>query len=337
MSREIHMKDPVSVVGATSSLPDTTGRFRMPTRFSTTKRICKHAPPILASRLRLLGYPPHVASRERRIIAAQAQTGSILEGDTIDFHFYPFALQGYFEFRNVAIASAIASPGDVIVEVGANVGTETISFSDIVGADGKVHAIEPLPANIRWLRRAAEISRFKNITVHECALSDAEKRGLFHEPPESSSGVGHLLGTVMADRRTVDVCVTTLDSLREVIGSAKLVFVDIEGNEVRFLRGATTFLRTYRPALVIEASPKLLRREHTSIAELHDALRSYEYVAFRVGRFSTRPANPSTQRHAENWLCLPEERMNAVRKVNRRLLSCALLPCVRGINPLTRA
>ena len=38
--------------------------------------------------------------------------------------------------------------GDVILEVGANVGTETVSYADIVGPDGIVHAFEPVPSNV---------------------------------------------------------------------------------------------------------------------------------------------------------------------------------------------
>ena len=61
---------------------------------------------------------------------------------------YPFAVHGYFYCTAWGITLAIFAPGDTIVEVGANVGTETIGFSDIVGRSGRVIAFEPVPANI---------------------------------------------------------------------------------------------------------------------------------------------------------------------------------------------
>ena len=152
----------------------------------------------------------------------------MLEGDTIDFHFYPFSIQGYYEFRSVAIALALAAPGDTVIEVGANVGTETVSFSDVVGPRGTVHAFEPLPSNAHWIQRAVELSRQKNIILHESALSNFSGCASFSVPPERSSGTGHVLGDGDAAARTIDVQVTTLDALSKEIGGATLVFVDIE-------------------------------------------------------------------------------------------------------------
>lgn len=299
--------------------------------------LCRHLPPILASRMRLLTYSQARAARERRVISVQAQTGSRLEGDTFDFHFYPFSIQGYFEFRSVAIALALAGQGDTIIEIGANVGTETVSFSDVVGADGIVHAFEPLPNNADWIRHAARVSRHGNIIVHECALGDTNERRSFTVPPAHSSGTGHLLEGNQTDGTVIDVEVVTLDSLSKAIGPATVVFVDIEGYEMAFLRGARDYLAAHRPVMLLEASPKLLRRGGSSLSELHATVVDYGYTPFTVGRFRAALANPTTQRSAENWLCLPAERRYLIAKVNRFLLSCAVLPCIKGVNPLTRA
>lgn len=54
-------------------------------------------------------------------------------GTTRDFHLHVLAIHGYYDWRVLVIAGAICSQGDTIVEVGANVGTETLGFADIVG------------------------------------------------------------------------------------------------------------------------------------------------------------------------------------------------------------
>jgi FkbM family methyltransferase len=306
-------------------------------QFVTAQRLCKYLPPIIASRVRLMAYSPRMAALDRKVITAKAQTGSILEGNTVDFHFYPFSIQGYYEFRNVAIALALAAPGETIVEIGANVGTETVSFSDVVGPRGTVHAFEPLRSNARWIQRANELSQNNNIVLHECAVGDANAPAPFSVPPEHSSGTGHLLGEGETTAASIVVNVVTLDSVSDLIGSATLMFIDIEGNELRFLRGAREFLARHRPVLVLEASPRLLQRRGATIEELYRMLRASGYRVYSVGRFRAGLTNPAKLRSAENWLCLPEERRRAINKVNRVLFACALLPCIRGMNPLKLA
>lgn len=59
-------------------------------------------------------------------------TGSKFYGSTRDFHAFKFSVHGYFDWRNIIIAKSVLKFKEgAIIEVGANIGTETISFSDI--------------------------------------------------------------------------------------------------------------------------------------------------------------------------------------------------------------
>lgn len=142
-----------------------------PRRLTVAQKACRYLPPIISQRVRTWLYSYESAKQDDFTLIARALTGSRLEGTTKDVHFYPFCIHGYYDWRNSAVALALASKGDTIIEIGANIGTETITFADIVGARGVVHAFEPLPSNSERLRRAVELSRYKNIVVHECALS----------------------------------------------------------------------------------------------------------------------------------------------------------------------
>src|SRR4029077_19443419 len=101
-----------------------------------------------------------------------ASTGSRFTGTTADLIGYAFAVHGYYNWRNIAIAKAVCRPADTIVEVGANVGSETVGFSDTVGKEGVVHAIEPFPPNVELLRANAAQTRYNNVNVHAVAVSD---------------------------------------------------------------------------------------------------------------------------------------------------------------------
>mgnify|MGYP001460480885 CR=1 FL=1 len=57
----------------------------------------------------------------------------------------------------MAIALALVSKGESIIEVGANIGTETVYYSDIVGSHGNVYAFEPFPPNFKPTMDVVEV------------------------------------------------------------------------------------------------------------------------------------------------------------------------------------
>jgi hypothetical protein len=58
----------------------------------------------------------------------------------------------------------------------------------------------------------------------------------------------------------VEVGCLILDIVSEQIGSAKLIFMDTEGEELRILHGTKNFIQDFEPTIVLEASSKLLSR-----------------------------------------------------------------------------
>src|SRR5437879_4053080 len=57
--------------------------------------------------------------------------------------------------------------GDVVVDVGANVGFFTILASELVGASGRVIAFEPGQENLQRLSKNLELNESHNVTIIE--------------------------------------------------------------------------------------------------------------------------------------------------------------------------
>src|SRR5438093_3231254 len=104
---------------------------------------CRMLPPVVASRVAHAIYPFARAKRDAHPFVTHARTGSLFSSVTNDCHAHHFSMLGYYDWRQWAIATAVCRAGDVVVEVGANIGTETIGFADIVGPSGRVYAFEP--------------------------------------------------------------------------------------------------------------------------------------------------------------------------------------------------
>ena len=66
------------------------------------------------------------------------------------------------------------SPGDVVWDVGANIGFYTQQFAEWTGASGHVFAFEPEPATLTDLR--ATVDTLQNVTVLPIGLSDSDAR-----------------------------------------------------------------------------------------------------------------------------------------------------------------
>lgn len=163
---------------------------------------------------------------------------------------------------------SLIRPGQVVYDVGANVGFMTLVAARLVGPAGKVVAFEPGPRTARELRAQVRLNRLTTVTVVECAVSDrageaelvtsaySVTASLASGPPEDAGP---------ATRR---VRTTTLDEAAREFGVPDLIKIDIEGAEILALEGARVLLRSRRPALVVELhSDDLSRRFHTLMDE----------------------------------------------------------------------
>jgi FkbM family methyltransferase len=320
-----------------------------PTRLRAARLICSRLQPFGARRLARSLYPYELGQQDRYEFSVRAKTGSTFTGNTADFHAHPFAVNGCSEWRNWAVALAVCRPGELIVEIGANVGTETVGFSDIVSSSGRVVAFEPLPTHIERLERALEGLRHDNVTLMPYALSDHEGRDTFAVPPPSmSQGIGHLAGPEElrtgsasyydkpVEMELTEVQTRPLDDFRAQLSGLRLVVADAEGSELPILRGARRLIAEQRPILVLEASQPHQRRAGFDIAQLHDELMDLSYTAYDIEHLSlTEVKDPAAGPAHGDWLCLPERDDKLVARVQRVVRRCALSPCVLGLNPLT--
>ena len=102
------------------------------------------------------------------------------------------------------------------------------------------------------------------------------------------------------------------------------------------LRGAHDYIRKYKPAIVLESSPKLLNRAGSNVSHLFQTIRDAGYMAYAICRFGVAAVSDLSVKKAGNWLCLHESESALVPKCSKAILACAVLPCIRGVNPLCR-
>ena len=127
-------------------------------------------------------------------------------------------------------------PGQVIIDVGAGHGEDTLTFSRGVGPTGRVIAIEAHPVSFRILRNFCTLNGLKNVTTVHAALMDKPGAVRVIESPSSWTE-----NEVRDDRESngIQVASRTLDEICETYGIGEIAFLkmNIEGAERYALRG----------------------------------------------------------------------------------------------------
>ena len=180
------------------------------------------------------------------------------------------------------------TPGAVVVDVGANIGFNTVYAAQRVGPGGRVLAVEPADDNVAVLRKNVELSKLRNITVLPVAAGrQAETRQFFLRGDVSAVNSFYHESVYAAVTGVVDVPVQALDDLVE--GEADLVKIDVEGAELDVLGGMTRLLRSPRLRLVVEWHPLLQEKAGYAADALPRALLGEGFTLTGASHTKTAP------------------------------------------------
>lgn len=145
--------------------------------------------------------------------------------------------------------------GDVLVDVGANVGYYTVLGSKRVGSSGKVVAIEPIPSTAELLRRNVAANSCRNVEIVELAVWNQPRVCLSIRVPSRLFGQASVSDGVAGTQLNEYICVnaTTLDEICAPYSRIRVVKLDTEGSELEILMGAGSVLDK-SDIVVVEAS-----------------------------------------------------------------------------------
>lgn len=294
------------------------------------RRLLRVLPPFLAYRIHhrfLHSLEGSGAKFDERALFGRAR----IESTMTSVEDSNFAIFGTMNFKGLALARYFVKPGDTIFEIGANVGTETLSLAHLVGSIGRVVAVEADPRNADILRQRVESNGLTQVVIVRGAAWD--RAGTLM----TINRVGDYGGQtyVSAGGDGEQVTTTTMDEVAKTYGAPTFVFSDIEGAEVRMLSGGRGVLGRNRPPLFSEVASMHLERAGSSVAELVELMNSLSYDAYDTDhpwmrRVTAVPETPFWS----DWLFLPRERTNEVGRLRALLLRARALPRLPFLSPL---
>jgi len=182
--------------------------------------------------------------------------GALLD---LDIGTYPDCCMAYglYELATARLMRRTLSPGDHVVDAGANIGYFTLLASGCVGPTGRVDAIEPQPKNhARLVANVANNGAPTQVRLHALALADRAGHTSIHAYPEDDKQHNHGCASMFPEpgfaTRAAVVSTVRLDELLAETNPA-LIKLDVEGAELLAIEGMTQLLRTsHPPALIVE-------------------------------------------------------------------------------------
>lgn len=161
------------------------------------------------------------------------------------------SVENYGEYgeEEVRTLTNLLRPGDVAVDVGANIGALTLPMANAVGDAGRVFAFEPQRPVFQMLCAGLALNGVANVVAEPCALGDRQS---YTRLPEIDYGSEHNFGGVSLGNRQGGefVRVMTLDDYE--ITRLRLLKVDAEGMEADVIVGAKRTISWLKPALYVE-------------------------------------------------------------------------------------
>ncbi|GLZ34432.1 putative methyltransferase [Lentzea sp. NBRC 105346] len=168
----------------------------------------------------------------------------------------------------------VVKPGAVCIDIGAALGLYTVTLAQLVGPQGTVHSIEPLVFAHPALSQILRPREGRNIKRHAVALGEQEDgRDVMSVPVRHGSPVtgrsfltagANGLGSneEFSDHIEVFVRTDTLDRFVKTNSINRLDFVkaDVEGAELKVLKGGEQTIERFKPAILLEIEERHVER-----------------------------------------------------------------------------
>jgi len=195
-------------------------------------------------------------------------------------------LTGYFEHGVVRTCQRLLKPGDVAIDVGANMGSQTLHMAKAVGPTGRVLSVEPTSCPLGRLRAnlSGNPSLLSRVCLIQAFLTSTSEEHIPEFLPSSWRLAGDRSGAHPIHRGvpqdTKGAYSLTLDQLaeKEKLRKVNLIKIDVDGAEDAVIAGGERTISFFRPYIVMEVAPyTLIERGLSGKAPLH-RLRRLGYV-----------------------------------------------------------
>ena len=198
-------------------------------------------------------------------------------------------LQGGFEPSTISSYKKIVEKGDVVIDIGANIGAHTLPLAAMVGEKGRVIAFEPTDYACKKLQTNLNLNKklVSRVTVVQALLAGNSKNDKPNSIPSSWSLERESENSIHPIHRGT---YQSLDGafvvkLYEWVAANDLkrvdfIKIDVDGHEIDVIEGGYQMLERFSPTIIMEFSEYIFEERGRSFSELIDILKKLKYSCY---------------------------------------------------------
>ena len=173
------------------------------------------------------------------------------------------SIREYGEYSELELKTILKfiNEGDVIFDIGANIGCFSVPFAKKVGSNGKVYAFEPQKFIFNLLKENVECNELKNVQIFNNAIGDAntilELNDFDYSQLGNFGGIGlkedydNSLSAKIKGTKKNKIKTLTLNNFLN-LKKCNFLKIDVELMELSVLEGAKDFIKKFKPIIWIE-------------------------------------------------------------------------------------
>ena len=200
--------------------------------------------------------------------------------------------------------------GDNAIDIGSNIGLQSLRMAQCVGISGKVFSFEPLKYLQQKFERNMALNNVSCVTLFPYALSDIQGEADFKIDTNTWNQGTFSLSDTGNGSITQLVVIKVGDYVPEIknADNISLIKIDVEGFEYKVLLGLKETLTIHKPRLIFEYDKNYWQKTDQDIDDCYSFLQSLNYTLYQITPVGCELIKATEQIISGNLFCISNNR-----------------------------
>jgi len=198
--------------------------------------------------------------------------------------------------------------GNIALDIGANIGLQSLRMAQSVGSSGHVYSFEPLTYLQNKFNKNTGLNRFENITLFPFALSDQSGETSYSIDEQIWNQGTFNLNNKSSDGKAQQIIIKVADELNEIqsLSRLDLIKIDVEGFEYQVLKGLKSTLKKHWPRIIFEYDHNYWENNGQKMSDCYGFLNNLGYKLYQITSVGCELINNVKDIQGGNLFCIPE-------------------------------